>query len=90
MSSIKGIIFDYGGTIDTDGIHWGELIWQEYVAAGVQVEKETYRDAYVHGERTLAKRPIILPTDLSLFGLLFTVYKLCKLVCEDLLCLVKL
>ena len=63
MSSIKGIIFDYGGTIDTDGIHWGELIWQEYVAAGVQVEKETYRDAYVHGERTLAKKPIILPTD---------------------------
>ena len=63
MSSIKGIIFDYGGTIDTDGIHWGELIWQEYVAAGVQAEKETYRDAYVHGERTLAKRLIIQPTD---------------------------
>lgn len=63
MSSIKGIIFDYGGTIDTDGIHWGELIWEEYQAAGIGVDKSTYRDAYVHGERSLAKAPIIEPTD---------------------------
>lgn len=63
MSSVKGIIFDYGGTIDTDGIHWGELIWEEYCTAGIGVEKGTYRDAYVHGERSLAKAPIIEPTD---------------------------
>lgn len=63
MSSIKGIIFDYGGTIDTNGIHWGELIWQEYVKAGVNVTKECFRSAYVHGERELAKHPIIEPTD---------------------------
>ena len=63
MSSIKGIIFDYGGTIDTNGIHWGELIWKEYCNAGISIEKETYRDAYVYGERSLAKSPIIEPTD---------------------------
>lgn len=63
MSSIEGIIFDYGGTIDTNGIHWGELIWQEYRNAGIPVEKELYREAYVHGERSLAKSPIIEPTD---------------------------
>ena len=63
MSSIKGIIFDYGGTIDTNGIHWGELIWQEYCNAEVPVEKGLYREAYVHGERSLAKHPIIKPTD---------------------------
>ena len=63
MSSIKGIIFDYVGTIDTDGIHWGELIWGEYQAAGVDIDRQTYRDAYVHGERSLAKAPIIEPTD---------------------------
>lgn len=63
MSTIKGIIFDYGGTIDTNGIHWGELIWQEYCSAGVKVGKSLYRDAYVHGERSLAKAPIIKPTD---------------------------
>ena len=63
MSSIKGIIFDYGGTIDTDGIHWGELIGEEYDKAGIGIGRGLYREAYVHGERSLAKSPIIEPTD---------------------------
>ena len=63
MSSIKGIIFDYGGSIDTDGIHWGELIGEEYDKAGIGIGRELYREAYVHGERSLAKSPIIEPTD---------------------------
>ena len=63
MSSIKGVIFDYGGTIDTNGIHWGEVIAAQYTAAGIGIERELYRNAYVHGERTLAKHPIIAPKD---------------------------
>ena len=63
MNGIKGIIFDYGGTIDTDGTHWGEVIWDEYINANVGIEKPSFREAYVHGERTLAKEPIIAPTD---------------------------
>ena len=63
MSTIKGIIFDYGGTIDTNGIHWGEVIAEQYRLAGIGIERELYRDAYVHGERTLAKMPIIIPED---------------------------
>ena len=61
MSSIKGIIFDFGGTIDTNGIHWSEVIRLQYTKAGVNIENETYRAAYVHGERTLAKNRIITP-----------------------------
>lgn len=63
MSAIKGIIFDYGGTIDTNGIHWGEVIAAQYKAAGIAIGNELYRSAYVHGERTLAKHPIIAPED---------------------------
>lgn len=63
MSSIKGIIFDYGGTIDTDGIHWGELIWNEYRRACIDITHEEYREAYVHAERYLAKNRTIEPTD---------------------------
>lgn len=63
MNSIKGIIFDYGGTIDTNGTHWGEFIWEQYQKAGVATSNARYRDAYVHGERTLAKSPIIEPSD---------------------------
>ena len=63
MSTIKGIIFDYGGTIDTNGIHWGEVIAEQYRAAGIEIGRELYRNAYVHGERSLAKAPIIAPDD---------------------------
>ncbi|MBE6303483.1 MAG: HAD family hydrolase [Bacteroidales bacterium] len=62
MISAKGIIFDYGGTIDTNGIHWGEVIWAQYQLAQVNISKELFREAYVYGERTLAKKPIIQPT----------------------------
>ena len=63
MSRIKGIIFDYGGTIDTNGIHWGEFIWEQYKEAGAGITHDAYRDAYVHGERFLAKNPVIEPKD---------------------------
>ena len=63
MNSVKGIIFDYGGTIDTNGTHWGEVIWEQYRRAGATNDNALFRDAYVHGERTLAKNPIIEPGD---------------------------
>ncbi|MDE7411692.1 MAG: HAD family hydrolase [Paramuribaculum sp.] len=61
MADIKGIIFDYGGTIDSRGVHWSEIIWDGYQAAGVPVEKQIFRDAYVYAERELARHPHILP-----------------------------
>ncbi|MDR2916494.1 MAG: HAD family hydrolase [Tannerella sp.] len=59
--SVKGLIFDYGGTIDTNGVHWGEVIRQVYTDFGVPVSRDQYRDAYVHVERTLGNQPIIFP-----------------------------
>lgn len=58
---IKGIIFDYGGTIDTNSRHWAEVIWEKYEEVGVKVNKSEFREAYVHGERTLARFPHIKP-----------------------------
>ena len=60
---IKGIIFDYGGTLDSRGVHWSEVLWQGYLEAGVPIDKETFRNAYVEGERALARERIILPQD---------------------------
>ncbi len=60
---IKGIIFDYGGTIDSHGIHWSEVIWEGYQAAQVPVTKEQFRDSYVVAERELALVRHILPND---------------------------
>ena len=61
MLKTKGYIFDYGGTLDTGGCHWGKVLWHTYQQAGVPVTEARFRDAYVHGERTLAKNPIIQP-----------------------------
>ena len=63
MNTIKGIIFDYGGTIDTNGIHWGEFIWEQYQKVGIDITRDIYREAYVYGERFLAKNPVIEPCD---------------------------
>jgi len=63
MTMIQGIIFDYGGTLDSRGVHWSEVLWQGYQDAGVPIDKATFRTAYVEGERALARERIILPQD---------------------------
>ena len=59
---VKGIIFDYGGTLDTRGNHWGKVLWHAYERQQVPVTEEQFREAYVYAERTLGRNPIILPT----------------------------
>lgn len=61
ISNIKGIIFDYGGTLDSRGVHWSEIIWQGYLKAEINIDKSVFREAYVYAERLLAKHPLILP-----------------------------
>lgn len=60
-TDIKGVIFDYGGTIDSRGVHWSEIIWDGYKKAQVPVDKQQFRDCYVFAERELAKTRHILP-----------------------------
>ena len=60
---LKGLIFDYGGTLDTNGLHWAEVLWRQYEAIGLPVSKADFREAYVHGERTMGKQPLVRPAD---------------------------
>ena len=57
----KGYIFDYGGTLDTAGRHWGKVLWHAYSRHNIPVTEEQFREAYVHAERTLGSHPIIQP-----------------------------
>lgn len=61
LDRVKGIIFDYGGTIDSNGMHWAEVIWKAYQDQQVPVSKEDFREAFVYVERHLAVNPIIRP-----------------------------
>ena len=59
----QALIFDYGGTLDTDGRHWAHVLWDGYCQAEIPVTNEQFREAYVYGERTLAKVPFVKPED---------------------------
>uniref|UniRef100_A0AB33JG92 HAD family hydrolase n=1 Tax=Prevotella sp. GTC17262 TaxID=3236797 RepID=A0AB33JG92_9BACT len=61
MHGVKGYIFDYGGTLDTAGCHWGKVLWYAYQRQQIPVTEQQFRDAYVYGERTLGNSPIIKP-----------------------------
>lgn len=61
VSKIKGVIFDYGGTIDTGGDHWSEVIWSAWQQAGIAADKAEFREVYVYAERELARTLHILP-----------------------------
>lgn len=61
ISKVKGLIFDYGGTLDTGGDHWSEVIWTAWQNARIAVGKGEFREAYVYAERELARVQHILP-----------------------------
>lgn len=56
-----GYIFDYGGTLDTGGQHWGQVLWHAYERHRVPVTEVQFREVYVYAERTLGRNPIIRP-----------------------------
>lgn len=62
-SSIRLLLFDYGGTLDSGGRHWAHVLWDAYRAASVPITHEQFREAYVFAERALAKAPIVKPHD---------------------------
>ncbi len=63
LEGIKHLIFDYGGTLDTNARHWAHVLWEGFRHAGIPVSEADFRDAYVFGERALARSPIIGPDD---------------------------
>ncbi len=61
MKNIKGVIFDYGGTIDTNGVHWSEVLWSACVKEHIDVTKQQFRECYVLAERKLSDSQQIKP-----------------------------
>jgi len=51
--TIRGILIDYGGTLDTGGHHWFRVFAEQYASAGIAVDEALLRAAYIHAERQL-------------------------------------
>jgi putative hydrolase of the HAD superfamily len=56
---IKGVLLDYGGTIDTNGVHWAEVLWNGYLVNNVKINKIDFKEAYKFAERSLAIKPLV-------------------------------
>lgn len=75
---VRGILFDFGGTLDTGGDHWFHILYDiiEQMAAELTpalqapLDKQLYKQAFAFGERTLATKPIISP-DFNFYDVLF-------------------
>jgi HAD superfamily hydrolase (TIGR01509 family) len=59
---IKGLLFDYGGTIDTNGLHWGYVLETSYKEFELKIPHDLFSKAYAFGERSLAINAIVKPS----------------------------
>lgn len=57
----RALLFDFGGTLDTDGIHWSEKFWDKYKLFSVPVSKKNYEEAYIYSEGRVSE--LIAATD---------------------------
>ncbi len=56
--NIKAVLFDYGGTIDSDGVHWKDHFYPIYQSYGVPWSKEEYASHFYYSDDTLTERKL--------------------------------
>ena len=62
---IRAILFDMGGTLDGDGLHWLERFLALYRSFGVELPRETIREAFDEAERKSAADEAIATANLE-------------------------
>ncbi len=50
---MKTVLFDFGGTIDTDGVHWSEKFWEFYQQFNIAVDKKQFEKAFVESDEMI-------------------------------------
>lgn len=61
---------DYGATIDSNGKHWSEVIWEGYCLMSLPVTKEQFREAYIFAERYVQITPECVHPDENFYALM--------------------
>jgi len=62
-TKIQALLFDFGGTIDTGGLHWIHVLYPLWEQRHPGLDPALYQQAFAHAERSLATAKIIQPTD---------------------------
>lgn len=55
----KTILFDFGGTLDLDGVHWYDQWTKAYKQCGVEWSEADFRKAYFYAEENLNAMPAV-------------------------------
>ena len=50
----KAVLFDFGGTLDSDGVHWSEQFFAVYHQVGSAVSRERFDQAFLEADRIIA------------------------------------
>lgn len=53
---MKAVLFDFGGTLDSDGLTWGERFFPLYSEAGLAVTREAFDRAFYKSDDNLPTR----------------------------------
>ena len=62
---IRALLFDMGGTLDGDDLHWLDRFVALYKTCGVELPRESIRDAFDEAERRSALDETIASSDLA-------------------------
>lgn len=60
---MKAILFDFGGTIDTNGVHWSEAYWDHYQRRHLRVSRQDFVKAFLESEELLVRQEDIAALD---------------------------
>lgn len=80
---IRAILFDMGGTLDSDGQHWLDRFIALYRDFGVDLPRETLRGAFDEAERQSAKNEEIASADFRRMIQLYVQWQLAHLALKD-------
>jgi putative hydrolase of the HAD superfamily len=50
---LKACLFDFGGTLDSDGVTWQDRFYALYEKHGVEVDREAFRQAFYYADDSL-------------------------------------
>ncbi len=62
----RGILLNYEGTVDTNGQHWGAILWHKFQKHIIGLDKTLFNRAYAHSENVLTSEKVIKPNHVFL------------------------
>ncbi len=85
MSKIKAILFDFGGCLDSDGMHSRTLFLQVFTKQGAMndISRDAFQDAYSYADKKMIAENLVLNANLRESNLIMVELMLCALEYHD-------